>query len=168
MKTVAVLSLATFMTVSAFAGGPACKVVIDYSSLLRSATELNRLTQFKNSQLAAKSMALREAAYGGWIAALAVLGEPYGAHSEANTKAILDEAYLVCDWAKTVRSWCDVVRAAKDGPISSATVAKWNAQMDSWMTQDETLIRSIAEADLPKGYAPPKSTATASKFHAAQ
>jgi len=157
MKTVAILFLAIFLAVSAFVGGPACKVIIDYSSLLRSATELNRLTQFKNAQLAAKSMALREAAYGGWIAARAVLDEPYGAHSEANTKAILDEAYAVCDWAKTVRAWCDVVRSAKDGPIPAATVAKWSAQMDAWMAQDEKLIRNIAESDLPKGYVPPKT-----------
>lgn len=166
MKTVAVLFLATFLATAALAGGPSCKVVIDYSSLLRSSAELSKLTQYKNAQLSAKAWSLREASYGGWIAARAVLDEPYGVHSDANTKAILDEAYLVCEWAKAVRAWSAAVRAAKDGPLSPALVAKWCAQMDEWMAKDEALIRTIAESDLPKGYVPP--AVAASKFHAAQ
>lgn len=149
-RPTAILFFAIFLfAANLFAGGPACKVIIDYSSLIRSATDLSDLAAAQHHPvLAAEAHSQAVSSYGGWVGALEIV--EYSSPSQV--KRILDQSYLVCDWAKEVRGWCAALRS---GPVAASTIDAWITKMQRWQDADEALIRGIAEESMPQGYVRP-------------
>lgn len=151
MKTIAALFLVTLIATSAFAGGPACKVIIDYARWETESTALAKLADMMGlPELASEAQATAVwARGGGWMGALAILDGPYG---EQHTKEILDQSYLVCDWATQTRAWDDQLQI---------DASNWKAMvktMRKWRDADFAMQKKIDESHFPKGYKIPKHT----------
>lgn len=93
-------------------GGIRCKVIIDYSNYAAEATALASLAgdpKHGFGKLAAEAAASAKAAYGGWVAGLEAIE-----YDTANGPIVLAQSQKVCEWAKALRTWCDVLDGSGD------------------------------------------------------